>query len=707
MNLKSKKKGFTIVELVIVIAVVGILAAILIPTFVGLVKKSKVSADVMTVSNINKALAIDEGKYGKTPNTYGEMLNVAKEYGYDISKLNPTAEGYTIVYDIKENVLYLYDEEGKLANNQKGTPSEKEYLWMISTENTLPETLSEDSLAGNIYLNNVDVASVKVSYGIETVGATDVNFVTDNNGTYTIVMNGGILTVNAPNATINSYGQKETVNIESVADHSLYENGEVKGNIYLKKGHLSISSTANVYSVLITAENYDVNKNTVRVDVLGSKSLQTVVGATNEGFANALLTGSQNFNIPTKNIASTVLKQNENISTGFGTEQSPYLINTVEEFLAIDKVGVGTEENNIYYKLNNNISLDNTAITGEWYTGIGYLVKNFVYSHLDGNGYTISAKKDSSVFYQIIELFTNSSIKNVVLELAGNVTLVTKSTNVSYENIIVNGNLSYSNNSGVLTVYAFEGTVDVKNCTNNANITAGGASSNYNAVWVGQAIRSSQITFENCVNNGNLISGKAGLFLANANVKNGLNVTIKNCVNNGSIRATYMDYTPNQFFAVYNYNPVVNFDGETVEINSGKLTGFYQGPNDTIVVTKNEDGTISFTKSNISTVVKYEISLTFYASIVEGGSHVNFINEVIDATSADSYTSTLKLLKVTIGGDGYSASSDILGYETVVKDGVQYYLFNVEGETLNSNILPTVTVSAYDANGNLVSSATL
>ena len=38
------KKGFTIVELVIVIAVIAILAAVMIPTFSGMVKKSKDSA---------------------------------------------------------------------------------------------------------------------------------------------------------------------------------------------------------------------------------------------------------------------------------------------------------------------------------------------------------------------------------------------------------------------------------------------------------------------------------------------------------------------------------------------------------------------------------------------------------------------------------------------------------------------------------------
>ncbi|MFA6375753.1 MAG: prepilin-type N-terminal cleavage/methylation domain-containing protein [Bacilli bacterium] len=41
MGNKLLKKGFTIVELVIVIAVIAILAAILIPTFTNVVNKAK------------------------------------------------------------------------------------------------------------------------------------------------------------------------------------------------------------------------------------------------------------------------------------------------------------------------------------------------------------------------------------------------------------------------------------------------------------------------------------------------------------------------------------------------------------------------------------------------------------------------------------------------------------------------------------------
>ena len=54
---KVNKKGFTIVELVIVIAVVAILAAVLIPTFVSVVNKANVSNDTALVKNINITLA--------------------------------------------------------------------------------------------------------------------------------------------------------------------------------------------------------------------------------------------------------------------------------------------------------------------------------------------------------------------------------------------------------------------------------------------------------------------------------------------------------------------------------------------------------------------------------------------------------------------------------------------------------------------------
>ena len=57
---KNNKKGFTIVELVIVIAVIAILAAVLIPTFTGVTEKAQKSAALQNAENAWKEF---QGEY--------------------------------------------------------------------------------------------------------------------------------------------------------------------------------------------------------------------------------------------------------------------------------------------------------------------------------------------------------------------------------------------------------------------------------------------------------------------------------------------------------------------------------------------------------------------------------------------------------------------------------------------------------------------
>ena len=64
MKNRKAKKGFTIIELVIVIAVIGILAAVLIPTFTGVIDKANAAADLEAARNAYTDYLVDHAEAG-------------------------------------------------------------------------------------------------------------------------------------------------------------------------------------------------------------------------------------------------------------------------------------------------------------------------------------------------------------------------------------------------------------------------------------------------------------------------------------------------------------------------------------------------------------------------------------------------------------------------------------------------------------------
>ena len=107
--MKITRRGFTIVELVIVIAVIAILAAVLIPTFSSLTEKANASADEQLLRNMNIALAADEAEHGK-PADLEEVIDALARHGIDGNDpdmITPKSKGYVFAWDPAENRMHL------------------------------------------------------------------------------------------------------------------------------------------------------------------------------------------------------------------------------------------------------------------------------------------------------------------------------------------------------------------------------------------------------------------------------------------------------------------------------------------------------------------------------------------------------------------------------------------------------------------------
>ena len=388
---RSTKKGFTIVELVIVIAIIAILAAVLIPTFASLIQKANESKDTQLVKNLNTALAADN----KEHKTMQDALDAAVEFGYDVGKINASATNKEILWDSKNDVFCYYDTNTKTpeyipeTSLKNGAVAENETykLWKIYTEAPTEQTFS-------IYWNSDKAFDKELTVGFDAgnnTAITALNYV-GNGETQEVIIrtNGGTLTVNADKATVNHYEKADKVVIIAVDGNSFHEFGKVNGDVVVTKGHVVIESGATVGTikvadeatansvklsnnsneaiVIIDADNKissdsTIGQNSVKVTekeavaLIGSTSYKTIKEALEAAQDGDTVKLIADYRMTAENTADTVearLTIKSKITFDFGdyriicfTEMENYGINFVALFVAADATFIAGENGGI------------------------------------------------------------------------------------------------------------------------------------------------------------------------------------------------------------------------------------------------------------------------------------------------------------------------------------------------------------------------
>ncbi|MCR5348897.1 MAG: prepilin-type N-terminal cleavage/methylation domain-containing protein [Bacilli bacterium] len=254
--LRRKKEGFTIVELVIVIGVIGILSAILIPTFVVVSEQAKVASSKSFIKNINTVVAVNEAQ---TPSSKAKTMHVALEQGkiagFDIDKIDAPKDAY-VIWDsltrrfalvstsfdpLSPDMSHVLASEGDLLG--RGVD-----LWRVYDE--VPDVSEQTySICAGRNFATQTIHQLKVGFDEGNAVVNSVRYVHDGPAqTVSIRAMGSDVYINAPNDTVHLYEWVNELDVEAVGSlECLHVYGYVQDIHRFDSGKLIVEEGARMH----------------------------------------------------------------------------------------------------------------------------------------------------------------------------------------------------------------------------------------------------------------------------------------------------------------------------------------------------------------------------------------------------------------------------------------------------------------------------
>ena len=257
-TLRKMKKGFTIVELVIVIAVIAVLTAILVPTFISISNKANEASDKSLVKNLNTALRMAEGDQGKKNETMFDAVEDVKEYAGIMLPQFVSKSGDEILWDsVTDEFVW------KTAKPQGRADV---LLWtIVDSYDSSKQTYS--MFAGSKWSSSaVSVEGLTVGFDvgyhseITTVSYTRPDNATAQTATIRTNNEEAVVTITAKSDIVKHYGLAKKVDVVKVdLDHSFHSNGTI-GFAQVAYGHF-VADAGKVYGLYASTDDTVIDEN--------------------------------------------------------------------------------------------------------------------------------------------------------------------------------------------------------------------------------------------------------------------------------------------------------------------------------------------------------------------------------------------------------------------------------------------------------------